>query len=171
MLIIAIALLILNIVSMFFFFFKIRARFSFDNYESLLRERMSSILRDFNFHTDQAVTILEDRIGEMKKLMADADKRFIALSKKMESASIQTEKMNEVMVNKVVDENKDSTDTDPIKTAEVYSFKGNKQDTKFLKMKIIEMYKNGWSIDFIADKLSMPIEEVRLIAFMSNTHE
>ena len=152
---------------MFLFFSKIKKRFSVESYENLLNERMSAILRDFNFHTDQAVTILEDRINEMKKLMADADKRFIALSKKLESASAQTAKMNEDIVDEVekLEQNFSSRN---IAKAEVYSFNEKGQTDKFIKNKIIEMHKNGWSIEFIADKLSLPIEEVRLIAFMSN---
>ena len=131
---------------------------------------MTSISRDFNFQTDQAVTILEDKIEEMKKIISDADKRFLALSKQINTNAIQTEKLNKSDVNQnnftPIDSNEPKT-TQINNSLSYASYKEMPNNDKITKMKIVEMYKSGWSLDFIADKLSMSIEEVRLIVFMS----
>ena len=198
MYILAIVLLIVNFLLMLIFYFKIKRNFSLERYEQLMQDRMNSILRDFNFQTNQAITILEERIDEMKGLIADADKRFLALSKKMNASSHQEEMLKrEAIVPQERNENPSTflseTDnigdnlTQPAKVAMQPSSQLSPQEASYqdlqhlqqdasqndaiLKMKVVEMYKNGWSIDFIADKLEMPREEVRIITFMAKTQE
>lgn len=155
---------------MILFFLKIKKEFSSEKYEKIIKDRMTSISRDFNFQTDQAVTILEDKIEEMKKIISDADKRFLALSKQINTNAIQTEKLNKSDVNQnnftPIDSNEPKT-TQINNSLSYASYKEMPNNDKITKMKIVEMYKSGWSLDFIADKLSMSIEEVRLIVFMS----
>ena len=52
-----------------------------------MQERMHSILLDFNLQTDQAITILEEKMQELKNLISDADGRFNALSHKIEAVN------------------------------------------------------------------------------------
>lgn len=205
MYIFAIVLLVINFFLMLLFYLKIRRNFSADRYEAVMQDRMNTILREFNFQTNQAITVLEARIEEMKELIADADKRFMALSKKM-SASSRQDKMlnrgaknveeigeeNDKFLNAVKENIRDadlqaslepSSQTTSQQVAgqvdsqveayqEVqYMQHDTSQNDAILKMRVVEMYKNGWSIDFIADKLEMPREEVRIITFMAKTQE
>lgn len=182
---ISIFLFILNVFLMILFFVRIKKRFSHDKIESLMRDRMTSILRDFNFQTSQAVTILEEKIEEMRDLISDADKRFVALSSKMEmteremeyikkidaSTSIPTANLNASHSFVVTKDSSYNTLDVSSQNANYHVFREPAQNDKIVKMKVVEMYKNGWSIDFIADKLSIPQEEVRLITFMASRDE
>ena len=183
---VAIILLVINVLLMLFFFLKIRARFSYEKQQAMMRDMMNSILKEFNLQTDQAVTILEEKIQEMKKLILDSDKRFIALSRKLEASHVQDERIKQYESGRLIEkkevdtiEGKSEVDLnkDELKTkvaqesVNAFVYKGSvdmAQNDKILKAKVVEMYKNGWSIDFIADKLSIPREEVRLMAFMAN---
>ena len=167
---------------MIFFFIKIKRRFSNDKIEALMRDRMASILRDFNFQTSQAITILEEKIEEMRDLVSDADKRFVALSKKIDMTEREMVRIKEVdsstltpTSNLNISDSYSVTKDTPYNTLDVSNQKANyqtlresTQNDKIVKMKVVEMYKNGWSIDFIANKLSIPQEEVRLITFMAS---
>jgi len=203
MYIVAIALLTLNLFLMLFFYFRIKCNFSATRYEELLQESMSNILRDFHFQTNQAITVLEERIEEMKSLICDADKRFIALSKKMSASNKQqkmlskqifTENMREDETLESVDlpqEELPSSDS-PVASCDALpqqpSSQMNKQNPPsyedlrvlspdvaqhdaILKMKIVEMFRNGWSVDFIADKLKISREEVKIITFMASAQD
>ena len=205
MYIFAIVLFVIIFFLMLLFYLKIRRNFSADRYEAVMQDRMNTILREFNFQTNQAITVLEARIEEMKELIADADKRFMALSKKM-SASSRQDKMlkrgaknveeigeeNDNFLNAVKENIRDadlqaslepSSQTTSQQVAgqmdsQVEAYQemqyvqhDTSQNDAILKMRVVEMYKNGWSIDFIADKLEMPREEVRIITFMARTQE
>ena len=205
MYIFAIVLLVINFFLMLLFYFKIRRNFSADRYEAVMQDRMNTILREFNFQTNQAITVLEARIEEMKELIADADKRFMALSKKMSASSRQDKMLNHGAKNveEIGEENDNFLNAvkENIRDADLqaslepssqttsqqvagqvdsqveayqevqYMQHDTSQNDAILKMRVVEMYKNGWSIDFIADKLEMPREEVRIITFMAKTQE
>lgn len=173
MYVLGIGLLIINILLMLFFYFKIKKNFSAEKYEVSVKDRMGVILRSFNFQTNQAITILEERIEEMKHLLQDADKRFVALSNKIQFSSVQYAHCKDEDI---------VEDTSMLNNLNQYAESKNRiityqnlqeplQNDAILKMKVVEMYKNGWSIDFIADKLDMPQEEVRIITFMAKTQE
>lgn len=197
MYIVAIVLLVVNLLFMLFFYLKIRRNFSTERYEILMRDRMNIILTNFNFQTNQAITILEERIDEMKELLVDADKRFVALSSKMSASARQSEMLkNEVLPNEKMNEKRDGigglvlesqdnieipslqTTTSPPVSPEIPQTtlyedlrtlqQDPAQNDAILRMKVVEMCKSGWSIEFIADKLKRPVEEVRIIAFMAN---
>lgn len=205
MYIFAIVLLVINFFLMLLFYLKIRRNFSADRYEAVMQDRMNTILREFNFQTNQAITVLEARIEEMKELIADADKRFMALSKKMSASSRQDKMLNRGAKNveEIGEENDNFLNAvkENIRDADLqaslepssqttsqqvagqvdsqveayqevqYMQHDTSQNDAILKMRVVEMYKNGWSIDFIADKLEMPREEVRIITFMAKTQE
>jgi len=176
MLIISSVLLIINIILMCFLYFRIKKQFSPEAYKDLMQKRMNSILMDFNLQTDQAITILEDKMSDLKKLILDADGRFNALSRKLEAINelrnfdsdivnknIELKKTNEEFVQpvskEVVEENK------------VVIYSGHEEFAKkdeFTRKRIVEMSKSGWANDFIAQKLSIPLAEVELILFMEN---
>ena len=217
MYIVAIILLAINFLFMLLFYVKIRRNFSRDKYEALMKERMNAILRDFNFQTNQAVTVLEERIDEMKELIADADRRFVALSKKMNASSKQNEMLknemhrSEIFQNEVMELEEKTCGTDALlnerksdvikvglkhieaeKTSQqvvqsttlqdalpkIPSYEDLRplqqdasQNDAIIKMKVVEMSKNGWSVEFIANKLKLPLEEVKIITFMAKTQE
>ena len=169
MLIISSVLLVVNIFLMFFFFFKIKRQFSPEVYRDLMQQRMRSILMDFNLQTDQAITILEDRMNELKNLISDADRCFKALSNKLDvigkfqniDRDVVVEKNNEKLIpetsKNVVAENKGM----------VYSgYEGIAKKDEFTRRRIIDMSKSGWANDYISQKLSIPLAEVELILFM-----
>ena len=68
-----------------------------------MQKRMNSILMDFNLQTDQAITILEDKMNELKNLILDADGRFNALSRKLQVID-EMKNIDRVVVNKEVSE-------------------------------------------------------------------
>lgn len=170
MLVISSILLIINVLLMFFFFFKIKKQFSVKAYETLMRERMNSITVDFNLQIDQAITILESKIDELRNLISDADRRFNALSRKIEAAN--NIKVIEKEMSIASDKEEVQTITKNVVGKDsivVYSGREDlaKKD-EFTRKKIVEMSKSGWANDYIAQKLSIPLAEVELILFMEN---
>ena len=173
-LIISNVLLIINIFLFCFFFLRMKKQFSTEKYERLMQERMHSILLDFNLQTDQAITILEEKMQELKNLISDADGRFNALSHKIE------------VVNKVssIEKNMESVKNSEkplqvhemvrnadVEESKITVYSGREEIAKkdeFTRMKIFEMSKSGWANDYIAQKLSIPLAEVELILFMGN---
>ncbi|MGP1521240.1 MAG: DUF6115 domain-containing protein [Treponema sp.] len=167
----SIVLLIINILLMFFFFFKMKKQFSVEAYEALMRERVRPILMDFNLQIDQAITILEDKMNELKGLISDADGRFNALSRKIEAMDkVQIleknafpAKTNEQIVQPIVN--------NVVKEDEVVIYSGREDFAKkdeLNRRRIVEMSKSGWSNEYIAQELSIPLAEVELILFMEN---
>lgn len=156
---------------MFFFFFRMRKQFSVEKYEDLMQKRMHSILMDFNLQTDQAITILEDKMSELKGIISDADGRFNVLSRKLEAINnIQNIERDIVIENDNMKVGlpiaKDISEENKVV---VYSGREDfvKKD-EFTRRRIVEMSKSGWANDYIAQKLSLPLAEVELILFMEN---
>lgn len=171
MLVISSVLLVINIFMLFFFFFKMKKQFSTETYKTLMQQRMQSILMDFNLQTDQAVTILEDKMGELKNLISDADGRFNALSRKLEAIST----LENIERNAVVEKKDEKlflpNSKDVVEENKVVIYSGREDFEKkdeFTRRRIVEMSKSGWANDYIAHKLSIPLAEVELILFMKN---
>lgn len=171
MLIISSVLLVINIFLLFFFFFKMKRQFSTETYKTLMQQRMQSILMDFNLQTDQAITILEDKMSELKNLISDADGRFNALSRKLEAI----DSLQVVEKNTVVEKNDEKLllpiTKDIVEENNVVIYSGHEDFEKkdeFTRRRIVEMSKSGWANDYIAHKLSIPLAEVELILFMKN---
>ncbi|MGP1438058.1 MAG: DUF6115 domain-containing protein [Treponema sp.] len=131
---------------------------------------MRSILLDFNLQTDQAITILEEKMQELKNLIADADGRFNALSRKLEAINIQAK--NEAETKKISNEKPSPiVKKNVIEQNSVVVYSGAEDIAKkdeFTRRKIVEMSKSGWANDYIAQKLSIPLAEVELILFMES---
>ncbi|MGP1440350.1 MAG: DUF6115 domain-containing protein [Treponema sp.] len=147
-----------------------KKQFSVEVYEALMRERVRPILMDFNLQIDQAITILEDKMNELKGLISDADGRFNALSRKIEA-------MDKVQI---LEKNTFSTKTNEqiippivnnVVKEEVVIYSGREDFAKkdeLNRRRIVEMSKSGWSNEYIAQELSLPLAEVELILFMEN---
>ena len=171
MLVVSSVLLIINIILMFFFFFEIRKKFSVEAYEKLMQQRMQSILMDFNLQIDQAITILENRMQELRNLISDADGRFNALSHKLEAVDNLQSIMNDAVIARNNEKYAQQVTKDLTSESKVVVYSGNKDFAKkdeFTRKKIVEMAKSGWANDYIAQKVSMPLAEVELILFMEN---
>ena len=176
MLVISSVLLIINIILMCFLYFRIKKQFSPEAYKDLMQKRMNSILMDFNLQTDQAITILEDKMNELKNLILDADGRFNALSRKLQVID-EMKNIDRVVVNKESSEKTVKEFAQPVSKEiveeknKVVIYQGHEDLAKkdeFTRRRIVEMSKSGWANDYIAQKLTIPLAEVELILFMEN---
>lgn len=175
MLVISSVLLTINIILMCFLYFRIKKQFSPEAYKDLMQKRMNSILMDFNLQTDQAITILEDKMNELKNLILDADGRFNALSRKLqvidEMKNIDRVVVNKESSEKTVKEFAQPVSKEIVEENKVVIYQGHEDLAKkdeFTRRRIVEMSKSGWANDYIAQKLSIPLAEVELILFMEN---
>lgn len=190
----AVSLLFVNIVLMLYFYLKIRKNFSQNSYTESIRNKMQDIMRDFNFQTDQAITILEDKISQLQETVIHADKRLSALSSQKEKLQ------NEEAVIKTLsgqDRTKPGGEKNPAqkkiahdkKTAisdksevlnnvpiDIYTKKIGGENSAIItpaassavtKNRIIDMAKKGASAEYIAERVDRPLGEVELIISMN----
>ena len=78
MLIASLILLCANIILMIIFYRKTSHNFSQNAYRDRIREEVNRLIIDIEHESDHAVTILEDKIRQIEKLLTDTD-RHIAL--------------------------------------------------------------------------------------------
>lgn len=81
---IAIILLILNIILMAAFYFKLKGRFSDKTEIREIRQEAGKLMGDIAFQTEQAVTILEDKLNEINAAITELDKHILIAKKETE---------------------------------------------------------------------------------------
>lgn len=168
MLVASLILLCINIILMIIFYRKTSHNFSQNAYRDRIRDEVNRLIIDIEHESDHAVTVLEDKIRQIEKLISDTDKHIALVEQEHEKWRTQKEflerfqypnqkeaesaadtKKNTVMVYKKPISHPDST----------------ANPTPFLNPRehVIELARQGFSIDFIAEKVDLPLGEIALI--------
>ena len=169
MLIASFILLCSNIILMIVFYRKTSHNFSQNAYRDRIREEVNRLIIDIEHESDHAVTVLEDKIRQIEKLISDTDKHIALVEqehekwrtqqafldqyqavKKQEAEPVSDGAKNPVMIYKK-----------PLGAPSVAEIK----PTSFLnpREQVIELARQGFSIDFIAEKVDLPLGEIALI--------
>lgn len=177
---------------MLYLYLKIRKNFSSDSYEKNMRTKMEEIMRIFNFQTDQAITILEDKISQMNESVNQADKRLSALKlqkdskikentvkKKLHGEELPFEENSpnkKTVQGKKSEVNEKNAGADKENPIEIYTKKLGGENAAVVtsasaaeikKEIIIDMAKKGASSDYIAKQVELPVGEVEFIISMN----
>ncbi|MGF7107992.1 hypothetical protein [Treponema pedis] len=194
---IAISLFIFNIFFLIIFYLKLQKRFSGKTEIENAEKQVYKLISDITFHTEQSITILEDKLNETNSIIAELNKRIL-LAKNEEEKRKQAE---EILKNIISPQNsnsssktkakKQSTSASPkrkkteekkeIKNLEMFPSEPIKIYTKQIlsspnrnvlqessfREQIIEMARKGLSVELIAEKVPLPIGEIELIVSMN----
>ena len=154
---------------MIVFYRKTAHNFSQNAYRDRIREEVNRLIIDIEHESDHAVTVLEDKIRQIEKLISDTDKHIALVEqehekwrtqqafldqyqavKKQEAEPVSDGAKNPVMIYKK-----------PLGAPSVAEIK----PTSFLnpREQVIELARQGFSIDFIAEKVDLPLGEIALI--------
>lgn len=208
----ALILMALNILFLLFFYLKLKSKFSDKTSISKIRTEASRLLADIAFQTDRAVTIMEDKLNEMNKLLSEIDNRILiasqeeqkrlaeleimqklkqqtvkskpktnskketvnsekVLKSEQENHAVENQNINR-SIQKEFDNFKPENENEPINiyTKQILLNKAsnNLQKENSMQEQIIEMARNGFSIELIAEKVPLPIGEIELIISMNN---
>ena len=168
MLIAALVLLCINIVFMIIFYRKTAHNFSQNAYRDRIREEVNRLIIDIEHESDHAVTILEDKILQIEKLLADTDKHIALVEQEHEKWRAQKEFIGAYRASQEGD-TEPTADTKkntvmiykkpigiPETAAKVSSFLNPREQ-------VVELARQGFSIDFIAEKVDLPLGEIALI--------
>lgn len=172
---------IINIILWLIFLLKFKKLFSTDDIISKTRDELNSLIKDINNNTQRDITLVDDRIKQLKAVVAEADRRLNAVreqTKKEQLENQYTIKLNEgitkaktkTLQQNVVDKYKKNSST-------TVKEKKNKEENmpelffseKPIKPKIDfpeqvrKLYDMGKSIDEIAVELSRSTTEVQFV--------
>ncbi|QSI03918.1 hypothetical protein [Treponema pedis] len=179
------------------FYLKLQKRFSGKTEIENAEKQVYKLISDITFHTEQSITILEDKLNETNSIIAELNKRIL-LAKNEEEKRKQAE---EILKNIISPQNsnsssktkakKQSTSASPkrkkteekkeIKNLEMFPSEPIKIYTKQIlsspnrnvlqessfREQIIEMARKGLSVELIAEKVPLPIGEIELIVSMN----
>ncbi len=183
----AIALLVLNIFLMLFIFFKLNKKFSNANLIREIKKDANKLMADIAFQTDKSVTVIEDKIREANFSIKELEKRILLADLEAEKKVHEAELLQELRNNakrEMISEasnlqtknnlqntpakEKSANDTVKIYTKQVLSKSQNKVilPNESFHDQIIEMARNGFSTELIAEKVPLPIGEIELIISM-----
>lgn len=167
MLIAAIILLCINLILMIIFYRKVAHTFSQNAYRDKLREEVNRLIIDIEHESDHAVTILEDKIRQIEKLMSDTDRHLALVEQEHEKWNAQKQFIQEYQSSKddvqhPAEQKKDSIViyTKPIGTPDAAVKTPPILDPR---KQVVELARQGFSIDFIAQKVDLPLGEIALI--------
>ena len=155
MLIASLILLCANIILMIIFYRKTSHNFSQNAYRDRLREEVNRLIIDIEHESDHAVTILENKISQIEKLLSDTDKHIALVEQEHEKWRNQKEFLeayntpNTVMIYKKPIGIPDTAVKAPLPL--------NPRE------QVVELARQGFSIDFIAEKVDLPLGEIALI--------
>ena len=156
MLIASLILLCINIILMIVFYRKTSHNFSQNAYRDRIREEVNRLIIDIEHESDHAVTVLEDKIQQIEKLLADTDKHIALVEQEHEKWRMQKDtepavdtKKNTVMIYK-------KPIGIPEAAAKVSPLLNPREQ-------VVELARQGFSIDFIAEKVDLPLGEIALI--------
>ena len=169
MLIAALILLCINIILMIVFYRKTSHNFSQNAYRDRIREEVNRLIIDIEHESDHAVTVLEDKIRQIEKLIADTDKHIALVEQEHEKWRNQKEFLDNYQASR-------KQATDPVSdtkknTVMIYKKplavppESAVKNVPLLnpREQVIELARQGFSIDFIAEKVDLPLGEIALI--------
>ena len=168
MLIASLILLCANIILMIIFYRKTSHNFSQNAYRDRIREEVNRLIIDIEHESDHAVTVLEDKIRQIEKLISDTDKHIALVEQEHEKWRTQKEFLEAYNTPKQ-EGNNPVTETKK-NTVMIYKkpigiLEAAAKNTLLLnpREQVIELARQGFSIDFIAEKVDLPLGEIALI--------
>ena len=169
MLIAALILLCINIILMIIFYRKVSHNFSQNAYRDRIREEVNRLIIDIEHESDHAVTVLEDKIQQIEKLLSDTDKHIALVEQEHEKWRMQREFLEQYQASKQESAEPALADTKK-NTVMVYKKPigipdADAKNTLLLnpREQVVELARQGFSIDFIAEKVDLPLGEIALI--------
>ena len=168
MLIASLILLCVNIILMIIFYRKTSHNFSQNAYRDRIREEVNRLIIDIEHESDHAVTILEDKIRQIEKLLSDTDKHIALVEQEHEKWNYQKQFIDayQASINgspqPAAESKKDPVMvyTKPIAASDAAA-RGKQLFSP--REQVIELARQGFSIDFISEKVDLPIGEIALI--------
>lgn len=168
MLIASLILLCINIILMIVFYRKTSYNFSQNAYRDRIREEVNRLIIDIEHESDHAVTVLEDKIRQVEKLISDTDKHIALAEQEHEKWRTQKDFLEHYQLPR--QENSEPAPEVKKNTVMVYKKPTGASETAvkpppFLNSRdqVIELARQGFSIDFIAEKVDLPLGEIALI--------
>lgn len=178
--------IILQIALFFFVYFYLRhVKKTLSQYETAkIREELNLLLIELNQTTDRNITLIEDRITTLKKLIEEADKRIRVLNQETSRKVVESTIYNRL--GKLRDEvsaaihtptNDSQLSNDHARNSETGADKNSetKETIPFIKLshhnvtkneikeKVINLYKQGLDKELIANRLGISLSEVELV--------
>ena len=153
---------------MIVFYRKTLHNFSQNAYRDRIREEVNRLIIDIEHESDHAVTVLEDKIQQIERLLSDIDKHIALAEQEHEKWRMQEEFLKTYQTSKK-EESEPAADTQnntvmiykkPIGIPNITA-----KDTPLLnpREQVIELARQGFSIDFISEKVNLPLGEIALI--------
>ena len=167
MLIVSLVLLCVNIILMIVFYRKTSRNFSQNAYRDRIREEVNRLIIDIERQSDHAVTVLEDKIRQIEKLLTDTDRHIALVEQEHEKWDHQKQFIEKYQAAK--DERAQpeelQKDTIQVYTKPIGAPQPVMESSSILnpREQVIELARQGFSIDFIADKVDLPLGEIALI--------
>ncbi|MEL3905649.1 MAG: hypothetical protein P1P65_01270 [Treponema sp.] len=166
MLIVSLIVLCVNILMMIVLYRKILHNFSQNAYRDRIREEVNRLILDIEHESDHAVTVLEAKIRQVEKLLADTDRHLALVEQEHEKWAYQKQFIDEYRAAKTdagaVPENS-AKDTIRIYTKNIGTAQPAAVSALNPREQVIELARQGFSIDFIAEKVDLPLGEIALI--------
>ena len=168
MLIASLILLCANIILMIIFYRKTSHNFSQNAYRDRIREEVNRLIIDIEHESDHAVTILENKISQIEKLLSDTDKHIALVEQEHEKWRTQKEFLDAYRTPK----QEGAEPISELKKNSIMVYKkpiGAPQTTIKTPLplnpreQVVELARQGFSIDFIAEKVDLPLGEIALI--------
>jgi len=151
---------------MIVFYRKTSHNFSQNAYRDRIREEVNRLIIDIEHESDHAVTVLEDKIRQVEKLLTDTDRHMALIEQEHEKWNYKKQFIEEHQTAK-----KTAPPENPKKNSiVVYTKPLGAFDTAIKaspildpREQVIELARQGFSIDFIAEKVDLPLGEIELI--------
>ncbi len=145
----------INIIALcgVFFFFKRRIDKSLRTEEVVrtIREEIEQLIVELNRTTDRNVAIIEERINELKKVTASADKQIKLLNKEVRNKEKERETYLHIKPSPAAAQREARTET-----------KGGTRD------RVLAMFHRGEEAEAISKELGITVAEVELIISLSS---
>lgn len=164
---------------MIIFYRIISRRFSQDAYSNRIREEVNQFIIDIEHESSNAITILDNKMRQIEKLTADIDKHIVLVeqehNKRMfqnqfnENYQLQKFKKEQEPAQEEIQtstfEHNDRTNNTRKHEIEIYKKIVTAPEPSALSQReqVIELAKQGFSSDFIAERVSLPLGEIALI--------
>lgn len=133
---IAISLFILNIFFLIIFYLKLQKRFSGKTEIENAEKQVYKLISDITFHTEQSITILEDKLNETNSIIAELNKRIL-LAKNEEEKRKQAE---EILKNIISPQNSNSSSKTKTKKQSTSASPKRKKTEEKKEIKNLEMF-------------------------------
>ncbi|HEC61806.1 MAG TPA: hypothetical protein ENI27_06070 [bacterium] len=122
-----------------------------------IREEISRTIVEMNQTTDRNIALIEDRIGNLVKLLGKADKRISLFRREAEKHAVSKKVYQAVL------ESKPPQEVLPATT----NSSNHESKHAFKQSEVLNLHNAGFSGSLIAKKLNLPMGEIELIISLS----